>query len=71
MYVQGVSTRKVAAIMEKLCGVHVSSTQVSQAAAELDAPLGHGASEGRVSGGRALLKQYEKASAELDFDEMT
>ncbi len=39
MYVQGVSTRKVAAITEELCGVHVSSTQVSQAAAELDAML--------------------------------
>lgn len=39
MYIQGVSTRKVAAITEKLCGVNVSSTQVSQAAAELDAQL--------------------------------
>lgn len=39
MYVQGVSTRKVAAITEKLCGVEVSSTQVSQAAAELDEQL--------------------------------
>ncbi len=39
MYVQGVSTRKVAAITEELCGVNVSSTQVSQAAAELDALL--------------------------------
>lgn len=39
MYVQGVSTRKVAAITEQLCGVEVSSTQVSQAAAELDEQL--------------------------------
>ena len=39
MYVQGVSTRKVAAITEKLCGIEVSSTQVSQAAAELDEQL--------------------------------
>lgn len=39
MYVQGVSTRKVAAITEKLCGVEVSSTQVSQAAATLDEQL--------------------------------
>jgi len=39
MYVQGVSTRKVAAITEELCGVNVSATQVSQAAAELDAQL--------------------------------
>ncbi len=36
MYVQGVSTRKVAAITEKLCGFEVSSTQVSHAAAQLD-----------------------------------
>lgn len=39
MYVQGVSTRKVAAITEQLCGFSVSSTQVSQAAKELDATL--------------------------------
>ncbi len=39
MYVQGVSTRKVAAITEQLCGFEVSSTQVSSAAAELDAVL--------------------------------
>ncbi|MCX6378992.1 MAG: IS256 family transposase [Armatimonadetes bacterium] len=39
MYVQGVSTRKVAAITEALCGVEVSSTQVSRAAAEMDAVL--------------------------------
>lgn len=39
MYVQGVSTRKVAAITEQLCGFSVSSTQVSQAAQALDATL--------------------------------
>ena len=39
MYVQGVSTRKVAAVVEKLCGSQVSSTQVSRAAAQLDAAL--------------------------------
>ena len=39
MYVQGVSTRKVAAITEQLCGFQVSSGQVSQAAQELDATL--------------------------------
>jgi transposase-like protein len=37
--VQGVSTRKVAAITEQLCGFEVSSTQVSCAAGELDAVL--------------------------------
>ena len=39
MYVQGVSTRKVSAIVEEFCGVSVSSTQVSQCAARLDAHL--------------------------------
>jgi transposase-like protein len=39
MYVQGVSTRKVAAVTEKLCGLDVSSAQVSRAAAELDRQL--------------------------------
>ncbi len=39
MYVQGVSTRKVAAITQELCGFEVSSAQVSRAAAELDAVL--------------------------------
>jgi putative transposase len=39
MYVQGVSTRKVKAITEQLCGVSVSSTQVSNAARLLDDEL--------------------------------
>jgi len=39
MYVQGVSTRKVKAITEQMCGVTVSSTQVSQAAKLLDDEL--------------------------------
>jgi putative transposase len=39
MYVQGVSTRKVAAITERLCGVELTSTQVSRAAAQLDEVL--------------------------------
>src|SRR5271169_2083578 len=39
MYVQGVSTRKVSAIVEQLCGTSVSSTQVSQCAAALDTEL--------------------------------
>ena len=39
MYVQGVSTRKVAAITEQLCGVELSSSQVSRAAAQLDEVL--------------------------------
>ncbi len=39
MYVQGVSTRKVKAITEQLCGTSVSSAQVSNAAALLDTEL--------------------------------
>lgn len=39
MYVQGVSTRKVAAIVEKLCGTAVSSTQVSECTKLLDTEL--------------------------------
>jgi transposase-like protein len=39
MYVKGVSTRKVTDVLEKMCGLEVSSTQVSRAAAELDADL--------------------------------
>jgi len=39
MYVQGVSTRKVKAITEQLCGTSVSSAMVSQAAAQMDAEL--------------------------------
>jgi putative transposase len=39
MYVQGVSTRKVSAIVEQLCGASVSSTLVSKAAAQLDEAL--------------------------------
>lgn len=39
MYVQGVSTRRVAAITERLCGTAVSSMQVSRAAEKLDEVL--------------------------------
>lgn len=39
MYVQGVSTRKVSAIVEELCGTSVSSAQVSDCAKLLDAEL--------------------------------
>ena len=39
MYIQGVSTRKVKAITEQLCGVEISAMQVSRAAAQLDAVL--------------------------------
>ena len=39
MYIQGVSTRKVAAITEQLCGCEVTSSQVSRATAQLDTIL--------------------------------
>ncbi|MDG2385456.1 MAG: IS256 family transposase [Pirellulaceae bacterium] len=39
MYVQGVSTRKVTEITQQLCGLEVSSSQVSRAAALLDEEL--------------------------------
>ena len=39
MYVQGVSTRKVAAITQQLCGTAISSSQVSRASRQLDETL--------------------------------
>jgi transposase-like protein len=39
MYVHGVSTRKVTQVMERMCGLEVSSTQVSRAAQMLDEEL--------------------------------
>ena len=41
MYVQGVSTRKVKEVTEKLCGKEISSTQVSRLATQLDEELKH------------------------------
>jgi len=39
MYVQGISTRKVAAITQRLCGTQISASQVSRAAQTLDEEL--------------------------------
>jgi len=39
MYVQGVSTRKVTKVLEELCGLEISSTQVSRASELLDEEL--------------------------------
>ena len=39
MYVQGISTRKVSAVLESLCGTSVSSMTVSRASQELDTVL--------------------------------
>lgn len=40
MYVQGVSTRNVTAILEELCGLNITSMEVSRAAKLLDEELG-------------------------------
>ena len=40
MYVEGVSTRKVSAITEALCGLEVSKSQVSALSQKLDAEIG-------------------------------
>ncbi len=39
MYIQGVSTRKVTSVLEKLCGLEMSSAQVSNASKLLDEEL--------------------------------
>jgi transposase-like protein len=39
MYVEGVSTRKVSAITEALCGLEISKSQVSALTAKLDAEV--------------------------------
>ena len=39
MYVQGVSTRKVTEVMRELCGLEISSTQMSRATKLLDEEL--------------------------------
>ncbi len=39
MYIQGVSTRRVTSVLEKLCGLEITSTHVSRAVAELDPML--------------------------------
>lgn len=39
MYIQGVSTRKVTSVLEKLCGLEISSSQVSNASRLLDEQL--------------------------------
>ena len=39
MYVKGISTRRVTNVLEKMCGLEISSTQVSRAAKMLDEEL--------------------------------
>ena len=40
MYVKGISTRRVTSVLEKMCGLEISSTQVSRASEMLDEELG-------------------------------
>ena len=40
MYVKGISTRRVTGVLEKMCGLEISSTQVSRASEMLDEELG-------------------------------
>lgn len=46
MYVKGISTRRVTGVLEKMCGLDISSTQVSRAAELLDEELGKWRSRG-------------------------
>lgn len=39
MYVKGISTRKVTDVLQAMCGLEISSAQVSRATAELDGVL--------------------------------
>ena len=62
MYVQGVSTRRVAAIVEQLCGTSGSSTQVSQCSQLLDTELKQGRERPLASYPDLVLEaRYEKA----------
>jgi putative transposase len=36
VYLQGVSTRRVSKVLEELCGLDITSTQVSRLTADLD-----------------------------------
>lgn len=61
MYIQGVSTCKVAAILERMCGSRVSSSEVSQAAKKLDEKLEEWRNSALGETGDLLLDaRYEK-----------
>lgn len=60
-YLQGVSTRKVRRITEKLCGVEFSKDQVSRAAQALDGELG-------TWRGRPLEKAYPYLIADARYE---
>jgi len=61
MYVQGVSTRKVKKITQKLCGVDVSRSQVSELAKKLDARI-------KVWRNRPIQQQYPYLMVDAFFE---
>jgi len=65
MYVQGVSTRKVTAIVEESCGLEVTSTQVSHAAAELDEQLDADEPAEAERRLKDIVARYQKTAPQL------
>ena len=63
MYIQGVSTRKVTAITEKLCGLNISSTQVSRLSMELDEQL-------QAFRDRPLVDPYEYVYLDATYEKI-
>ncbi|MDD3716789.1 MAG: transposase, partial [Candidatus Marinimicrobia bacterium] len=63
MYIQGVSTRKVTAITEKLCGLNISSTQVSRLSKELDEHL-------QAFRERPLIDPYEYVYLDATYEKV-
>ena len=45
LFTQGVSTRKIKAIAERLCGIEISSAQVSRTAAQLNEVIHSGGND--------------------------
>lgn len=68
MYVQGVSTRKVRNILEKMCGLEVGSSQVSDAAKTLDDEIAR-FKERPLGRYGVLYVEAEESMTYFDFDE--
>lgn len=62
MYIQGVSTRRVTRILEELCGLEITSSQVSNATAMLDQELEKWRKRALISSYQCLIldARYEK-----------
>jgi transposase-like protein len=61
MYVQGVSTRKVNAVLQELCGLEISSTEVSRATKLLDEEISNWKNRSLTKYGYLFLDaRYEK-----------